>query len=34
MTTTFEIYRSARLLIGKQGDETPIHAAMGADGQF
>ena len=34
MTTTFDIYRAARLLIDKHGDEVPIHAAMRADELF
>ena len=31
MTTDLDIYRSAKLLIDRHGDEAPIHAAMRAD---
>ena len=31
MTSNLDIYRSAKLLIDRQGDEAPIHAAMRAD---
>ncbi len=31
MTPGIDIYRSAKLLIEKHGDEAPIHTAMQAD---
>ncbi len=31
MTEEIDIWRSAKLLIDKHGDEAPIHAAMRAD---
>ena len=31
MISDLDVYRSARLLIEKHGDEAPIHAAMNAD---
>ena len=31
MTPDIDIYRSAKLLVDRPGDEAPIHAAMRAD---
>ena len=31
MTSDLEIYRSAKLLIDRHGDDAPIHAAMRGD---
>ena len=31
VTSDIDVYRSAKLLIDKHGDEAPIHAAMKAD---
>ena len=31
MTSALDIYRSAKLLVDRHGEEAPIHAAMQAD---
>ena len=31
MTSDIDIYRAAKLLVDRHGDEAPIHAAMRAD---
>ncbi len=34
MTSDLDIYRAAKLLVDKHGDEAPIHAVMRADGRL